>query len=268
MKFIEIEKSVKQNEWSMTDLHSHEHYELYFLFSGARNFFLKDKMYKIEAPCYIVIPPYTMHKTEGSGFMRINVNVMPDALSDYEISALNRLSANENIAALPQYTSAKIYELLTEGLTVFNVESEQANEVLKATVTLIIYYLTKAENQKTFSPLTAKNKNVSPVVLNVIDYLSKNFEDEIRLEPLAKRFFMSKTALCSSFKKAMNCTIGEYVSGLKLNKAKEYLTNTKKSVEEISALCGFSSATYMGLVFKKKTGVSPLNYRKIQNTKS
>ena len=91
MKFIEIEKSVKQNEWSMTDLHSHEHYELYFLFSGARNFFLKDKMYKIEAPCYIVIPPYTMHKTEGSGFMRINVNVMPDALSDYEISALNKL---------------------------------------------------------------------------------------------------------------------------------------------------------------------------------
>ena len=83
----------------------------------------------------------------------------------------------------------------------------------------------------------------------------------------AKKFFLSKATLCDCFIKALNCTIGEYVMRLKLNKARQYLSSTKKSVEEISALCGFSSAAYMGLLFKNKTGLSPLQYRKLQESK-
>ena len=51
-------------------------------------------------------------------------------------------------------------------------------------------------------------------------------------------------------------------------KAKEFLLNTKKSVGEISELCGFSSSNYFGLIFKQKEGLSPANYRKHQHTKN
>ena len=81
MSFIEVEKSVREKEWDMTDLHSHSHYEIYFLISGTRKFFLVDKMYHISAPCLIVIPPYTMHKTEGFAFTRININVSATSLN-------------------------------------------------------------------------------------------------------------------------------------------------------------------------------------------
>ena len=70
-----------------------------------------------------------------------------------------------------------------------------------------------------------------------------------------------------NFKKYTNCSLIDFLLNIRLTKAKELLVNAKKSVEEIAELCGFSSANYFGLIFKKKEGVSPINYRKIQREK-
>ena len=48
----------------------------------------------------------------------------------------------------------------------------------------------------------------------------------------------------------------------KLNHAKELLLKTTMNVEEIARDSGFSSSNYMGLVFKKKLGCSPLQFKK------
>jgi len=47
MPFIEFEKSVKGKDWSMLDLHSHKHYEIYFLSKGSRSYFFENAFYKI-----------------------------------------------------------------------------------------------------------------------------------------------------------------------------------------------------------------------------
>ena len=60
----------------------------------------------------------------------------------------------------------------------------------------------------------------------------------------------------------MNCSIMDYVSRLRLAKAKSLLRDENMSVEDVSIECGYSSANYFGLIFKKEVGVSPLNYKK------
>ena len=84
MNFIEIEQSTKTEEWSMIDLHSHSHYEIYFLEKGNRTFFLSSELYRLSAPVLIIIPPHTLHKTEGSAFARYNINVSEDYLDDFQ----------------------------------------------------------------------------------------------------------------------------------------------------------------------------------------
>lgn len=68
MAFIETEKSVHTNAWSMQNLHSHPHYEIYFLKSGERSFFLSNALFKLNAPIILIIPPHALHKTEGGAF--------------------------------------------------------------------------------------------------------------------------------------------------------------------------------------------------------
>ena len=88
MPFIEIEKSVRENEWSMQELHSHSHYEIYFLSKGTRSFFLSNALYQVTAPVVMVIPPHVMHKTEGEAFERYNFNVDAAYLDPYQKEVL------------------------------------------------------------------------------------------------------------------------------------------------------------------------------------
>ena len=105
-------------------------------------------------------------------------------------------------------------------------------------------------------------KEATPEVLKIIYYINTNYSQSITLKKLCDEFYMSKVSLCKKFKDVMNCSIMEYVLRLRLNKAKSLLRDTKKSIEEVSSACGFSSANYFGLIFKKEIGLSPLNYRK------
>ena len=95
-----------------------------------------------------------------------------------------------------------------------------------------------------------------------VEYIKNNPSEKITIEMLCKKFFFTKSNLFRRFKLAMDCSISEYIYFVKIGLAKDLLYKTNKSIEEIAFLCGFSSLNYFSLMFKKKVGVSPANYRK------
>lgn len=263
MKFIEIERATKTTEWSMTDLHSHSHYELYFLLSGEREYFIGNGMYKIAAPCVAVIPPYTMHKSEGDKFVRMNVNAAADFLSDEEKKVIAGLA--DRFIDLNNETGKKVIDLLYDAESLY-IRGGSA-ETLGYFLGCIIYYLDEIKSSEEISPTISGEHKASPLVLKIIDYVNTHFAERITLDDLSREFYLSKVSLCMKFKKAMHTTIADYILQLRLNRAKEYLMSTEKRMEEIADLSGFSSAAYMGLIFKNKTGLSPTQYRKLQSSK-
>lgn len=266
MGFIEFEPSERLKEWSMSNMHSHSHYEVYFLLKGTRRFFIKNKLYTIKAPCVTVIPPYTAHRTEGEGFMRININLSPDVLNGYQTEALKKFS--NGITPLSAEEVKTVYPVLEAGVSVAKDRNPYYYEMATAIFSYLVFLLDSFTVKDKIVPISGNSEDTPPVVLSIIKYLSENCEREITLSDLKDRFFLSKASICFNFKKAMGCTVNEYLTELRLNKAKKYLETSHKGIEEISYLCGFSSAAYMGYVFKKKTGLSPLNYRKVQTTKT
>jgi len=99
-----------------------------------------------------------------------------------------------------------------------------------------------------------------------MDYLNENYNKKITLEHLSEEFFVSSAAILYNFKKYTNCSPIDFLLNVRLNNAKKLLTGTKLSVAEISEKCGFSSANYFGVIFKKKEGLSPANYRRYKRT--
>ena len=55
MPFIEIDKSIHAEDWSMHDFHAHAHYEIYFLVKGTRSFFLSNALYKMAKATFCVL---------------------------------------------------------------------------------------------------------------------------------------------------------------------------------------------------------------------
>ena len=263
MAFIEFEKSVKKNDWSMNDLHSHSHYEIYFLSKGSRHFFLSNALYKLTAPVLLVIPPHVMHKTEGGPFERFNLNVGGGDLDSFQKESLEK-NALRLVSLNPE--EAKALTQLFEEVEKTDKRDKHAGQILRAYFSYFCVLLYNLHSVKL--PDKKTENNMPPLVLKIVDYLNGHYDEKITLEELAQNFFVSKATLLYNFKKYTNCSPIDFLINVRLTKAKELLTNTKKSVQEISEICGFSSANYFGLLFKQKEKLSPAGYRKLQQQKA
>ena len=101
-------------------------------------------------------------------------------------------------------------------------------------------------------------------VLPTITTIENNFEFPLSLEELADNSFVSPQYLSRMFKKYTNETIFSYLQKVRLNKAKELLINhSNLKIQEITALCGFSDTSYFISSFRKFTGYTPLQFRKL-----
>ncbi|MBE5749960.1 MAG: AraC family transcriptional regulator [Clostridiales bacterium] len=262
MDFLEFDELSINEQHVMPRPHSHDYYELYFLIDGEREFFIENKMFIVPKNTLVVVPPFCIHKTEGGPYRRININVSPNLLSKSQNEFL--LNATKNIAVKinDEYRDL-IVRLLSEGAKIQSVNIKSKREYLLSLAKTILLFLSVQESVSLSLASSAYSmKAVSPEVLKIIYYINTHYSQPITLKILCDVFFMSKVSLCKKFKEVMNCSIMEYVMRIRLNKAKVLLRDTDKSIEEVAFECGFSSANYFGLTFKKEIGLSPLNYKK------
>ena len=103
---------------------------------------------------------------------------------------------------------------------------------------------------------------LSDKLKSILHYLDEHYVEDISLDLLAERFFISKYYLSHEFKKEYGTTIIQYILTKKITTAKELLRYSNSSIEEIARLCGIDDASYFNKVFKKMEGCTASEYRK------
>ncbi|MFD0675799.1 MULTISPECIES: response regulator transcription factor [unclassified Paenibacillus] len=91
-------------------------------------------------------------------------------------------------------------------------------------------------------------------------YVEEHLHQKITLEEVADYLHLNSSYFSRLYKKETGLTFIEYVIQTKMNKAKELLDNTDKTVEEISYLLGYDNKRYFIQLFKNEMGVPPLAY--------
>ncbi len=262
MLFPEFEKRIQKNNLSMHELHTHPYYEIFFLQSGERSFLLRNQIHTMSAPSLFIVPPHEMHMTQGGEYIRYNIYIMPSHLYEYERELLDLLSL-KNIK-LNAKDADFILRLLDKGVFVFkNPKIKHKEEMLRAVFSAFSLYLTETEINESFSMLkgATKSEYVPKQYLEIVEYLEKNYMKKITLDDISAEFFVTKTTLLNNFKKCFGCSPIDFLLNVRLTRAERLLFDSSFSVEKISEMCGFSSANYFSLIFKKKKGKSPLNYK-------
>lgn len=95
-----------------------------------------------------------------------------------------------------------------------------------------------------------------------LDYIEKNYANNITLEELARSANVSKSECLRCFKATMQTTPYKYLTEYRLAKAADLLKNTDKSIGDIAIEVGIEQASHFGKCFKEKTGLSPRAYKK------
>ncbi|SEQ24436.1 two-component system, response regulator YesN [Lachnospiraceae bacterium NE2001] len=101
----------------------------------------------------------------------------------------------------------------------------------------------------------------SGVIDKARDYINANYQKDISLDEVSREINISPYYFSKVFKEATGQNFIDYLTGLRIEKAKELLDNTDMSMKEICVEVGYSNPNYFSRIFKKIVGVSPTEYR-------
>jgi len=119
--------------------------------------------------------------------------------------------------------------------------------------------------------LSRKEKHLSDQDIaqleNVTAYLNDHYAFDIPLERLAKIACMGTTKLKTSFKQLQGCTITEYIQQRRMSQAEHLLIDTDFTIGQIAEMIGYSTSSRFAELFRKSTGLLPIEYRKMAQQK-
>ena len=107
-----------------------------------------------------------------------------------------------------------------------------------------------------------KGKSFNRLIRKTIDYVHAHLtDDDITVASIARELQISRSHLSSKFNEDTGVSLKDYINEQRINKAKDLLTHTERSILEISTFLGFSSQGYFQNVFKRYVGIPPRRYR-------
>lgn len=100
-------------------------------------------------------------------------------------------------------------------------------------------------------------------IIQAKKYIQEHFQEPLRLEDVSSSVGFNATYFSTLFKKETGQNFVDYLTELRINKAKELLCEADVSVSDAAELVGYRDLKYFSRLFKKTTGISPSDYKKL-----
>ena len=103
---------------------------------------------------------------------------------------------------------------------------------------------------------------ISRKVQEIIRYIRHNYADKtLSIQSISAHVYLSPTYLCAFFKKSTGKTLNEFITEIRLAKAKELLRDVRLKLYQIAAKVGFTDVNYFSTLFKRRVGCTPSEFR-------
>ena len=121
------------------------------------------------------------------------------------------------------------------------------------------------DSQSPFSIFKGQKMHEDLEIKKVQDFIETNYQDKITVDDLSDNFGIGRRTFERRFKKATNNTVVEYLQRVKIEVAKKQFELTRKTVNEVMYDVGYTDTKAFRDVFKKVTGLSPIDYKNKYN---
>ena len=121
---------------------------------------------------------------------------------------------------------------------------------------------TETEEEAEDAPEEGENSQTALVMAHVRRYLEDNYMFDLSLDSVGEILHISPAYLSAQFKKYQKMNFLDCLTELRINAAKELLNDPFRSSAEVASMVGYEDASYFARAFKKRTGVTPTQYRR------
>lgn len=240
------------------ELHNHNEYEILLFLEGDAHYVVEDKIYTLEPGNLIIIRKHEFHRIHHNScapYRRVVLMVFPEffrqnACPDYEAQFLNASLGTGHKISAEDARSSGLYDAFFR----YKKYSEDYSlppdaPVLKSLVIEILYLLNQIRH------FSSSDLSMGPIK-SVILYLNNHYTDDITLDILQQRFYISKYYLCREFHKVTGLTVHEYIRGKRLTKVRE-LKAQGMPIGDAALEAGFHDYSSFYRAFLKEYGEPP-----------
>lgn len=251
--------------------HFHAEYELLYVLKGRGIRIVGDNISEFAPPQLALIGSKLPHlwKNDPDGAKSNEADVL--------IVQFNRLFAGQDIFSIPEFRGISELLNLSQRGILFNKKTiKKVHNLLlnlanvgeaRSLIDLqyILFELSESNEKHLISspefsvPLTIVSGNR---LNKIIDYISKNYTQNIDLEDLSREAAMTPTSLCRFFKNRTNKTILQFINEFRIGKACQMLIDGNYSISDICFTSGFNSLTSFYRIFKEIKHITPHEYKK------
>ncbi|MEG1834537.1 MAG: AraC family transcriptional regulator [Oscillospiraceae bacterium] len=264
-KFIEIARFSKSS--NATSKHNHLSCELVFVTKGEAEFSFSDRSVKASEGTLILITALEEHSVTitKKPYERYYIILSPNNLmklhTDPKLTAIFSKRTNSGVFTFDlSETKEKIEELFFL-ISKENEENNPYSEELQENIFEQLLIRLYRSNKNNFEQI----KEIDRKMFIIQRCIEENFKEQITVDGLSQKFFMSKSYLTHAFKDSCGYSPQQYLILIRLINAKYLLSSTDKAIHEISSEIGFSDVNNFIRIFKKAFGVTPKAFRKNGN---
>ena len=250
------------------EVHHHDFYEVYYLLSGHVEYWVDGRIIRMAPGDLLLINPLELHRpivdAASPVYERIVLWISKDYLEGLYSGSTGLNSCFDT--ARPDHThlirptatertalTARLGELVREfyGRDFGSELSAQG---------LFLQFMVQLNRMATHTKRPQEEtESLSPLVQNVLAYITEHIQEDLSLEGIADRMFVSKYHLSHAFSREVGVSVYRYVMLRRLMMARQLL-QAGDAAGHVCRNCGFSDYTSFYRAFKSEYGVSPRAY--------
>lgn len=268
-RFADTHRDVSYSNTSVS-LHSHTFYEiLYCCNTCGAEYLVESDRYRLQRGDIVIVPPGVSHRPLLPAQMEIPYKRYVVWISGEAAKNLQQQFPDDGL-----YYATGIRLLRTAGTkweylgSMFRRGVEEAEKqkpgwemmVFANTMELIVH-ICRALQERSAAPLKAEKPELMD---QVMAYVEANLGKKITLEDISKRFWVSQSTITQTFRNKMGVSFYRCVTQRRLIAAKSMIMEGMQ-LERVGMQVGFSDYSTFYRAFKQEYGISPRQYRKLQD---
>jgi AraC-like DNA-binding protein len=270
-KPVLVEHVRRTEPFNMLNHCFHEEYEIYYLVSGERYYYLENEFRYVSAGDFVILDKNLMHRTETIPNKPDHERILLNFSQEYFESLFKlvpEIDLSECFRKLPSILRVEAKKRQALANIMWRLVEEQQTGNSESYLKILVVELMVMLNRLAEEPL----EQIPQIVMNasykkiysVISYINEFYMEDLSLSKLAEQFYLSPFHLSRTFKKVTGFTVVEYLNNIRIRKAQALLRETDSNVTKIMEVVGFQSLTHFERIFKRISKVTPLQYRNLR----
>ncbi len=248
--------------------HCHAFYELLYVVRGEGKFIVEGTEYPLRSGMVFLMAPHEFHHAipnTDTPYERYVVNFESAAVKEslLRLSILNGSGKYKNGVCFPtgsvsnemKRTFAEMEQACSTLFTEVRHRDSKEETYLMALLTKVILLLSLKESE------TAASQDEN-LIARVMEYLGEHLTEDLSLDEIASRFFVSKYYLCHAFRKHTGTSVFGYLNVKRIAMAQTLLSNGEPATS-VAYRVGFRNYSSFYRSYCKETGNAPVHRQKV-----